>query len=344
MKRVRSWIRIHRRPTDGLNASGDAMHGFDSRFESPTDYILGITEEIWERRCVERLREYYTADIPVRSPDGAVVGNEAVIAATHATLAEFPDRQLLGEDVIWSDDGAGGFLSSHRIFSTATHSGEGVFGAPTGTALKYRVIADCAARGNQIYDEWLVRDLGVIVRQLGFSPADFAAAQIESDGGAGQVALPLMAQDDPTPVYEGRGNAHPLGQRYVEALSAMTTDPASDVREIYDRAAHLELPGGFQGHGWADAEAFWGELRTCFPEAQLEVHHQIGREDPGLGARSAVRWSLVGQHEGGSHFGEPSGATVHIMGISHAEFGPRGLRREFVLFDEVAIWRQILLG
>jgi hypothetical protein len=30
------------------------------------------------------------------------------------------------------------------------------------------------------------------------------------------------------------------------------------------------------------------------------------------------------------------------MGISHAEFGPRGLRREWTLYDETAIWMQIL--
>ena len=29
------------------------------------------------------------------------------------------------------------------------------------------------------------------------------------------------------------------------------------------------------------------------------------------------------------------------MGISHAEFGPRGLHREFTQYDEVAIWKQI---
>jgi len=30
------------------------------------------------------------------------------------------------------------------------------------------------------------------------------------------------------------------------------------------------------------------------------------------------------------------------MGISHAEFGPGGLRREYTLFDEIAIWKQIV--
>jgi hypothetical protein len=31
------------------------------------------------------------------------------------------------------------------------------------------------------------------------------------------------------------------------------------------------------------------------------------------------------------------------MGVSHAEFGPRGLRREITIFDDIAVWKQILL-
>jgi hypothetical protein len=31
------------------------------------------------------------------------------------------------------------------------------------------------------------------------------------------------------------------------------------------------------------------------------------------------------------------------MGISHAEFGPWGLRREYTLLDDVAVWKQIHL-
>ena len=60
--------------------------------------------------------------------------------------------------------------------------------------------------------------------------------------------------------------------------------------------------------------------------------------------RAALRWSLDGNHDGGGMFGPPTGAPVHVMGLSHAEFGPWGLRREYVLIDEIAIWTQILLG
>ena len=44
----------------------------------------------------------------------------------------------------------------------------------------------------------------------------------------------------------------------------------------------------------------------------------------------------------------PTGAEVYILGISHAEFGEViggqvSLRREFTLFDETSVWKQMLL-
>ena len=104
------------------------MKGFDAKWTDFPDFILGITREIWEDRGIATLQHYYTPNIPVRSPGSMVVGNEGVIAATMATLAEFPDRRLLGEDVIWSGTPEEGMLSSHRILSTATHLGDGVYG------------------------------------------------------------------------------------------------------------------------------------------------------------------------------------------------------------------------
>ena len=87
------------------------MKGFNSKFTS-FDYIRGITHEIWEEKQVETLHHYYSEDIVVRSPSSVVIGNKAVIDATYATLDEFPDRQLLGEDVIWSGNPDAGMLSS----------------------------------------------------------------------------------------------------------------------------------------------------------------------------------------------------------------------------------------
>ena len=76
------------------------LKGFDPKWKDFPDYIMGVTKEIWEDRGIATLNQYYAHDIVVRSPSSVVIGNKGVIAATQATLAEFPDRQLLGEDVI----------------------------------------------------------------------------------------------------------------------------------------------------------------------------------------------------------------------------------------------------
>jgi hypothetical protein len=88
---------------------------------------------------------------------------------------------------------------------------------------------------------------------------------------------------------------------------------------------------------------FWLSLRSAFPSATFTIHHRIGMEGGMMSPRAAIRWSLDGTHDGWGAFGRPTGAPVHVMGMSHAEFGPWGLRREVTLFDEIAIWKQILL-
>ena len=42
-------------------------------------------------------------------------------------------------------------------------------------------------------------------------------------------------------------------------------------------------------------------------------------------------------------FDNPTGTEVYVMGVTHAEFGPYGLRREYTLFDPVSVWKQIFM-
>jgi hypothetical protein len=319
------------------------MKGFDPKFRDFPDYIIGITREIWEDRGIHTLHDYYSPDIVVRSPGSVVIGNKGVIGATMATLHEFPDRRLLGEDVIWSGDPETGMLSSHRILSTATHEGDGVYGRATGKRLIYRILADCHAHENTIDDEWLIRDQGAIVRQLGWTPRDYAADLIAREGGAERCVKPLTPRTDRPGPYKGTGNDSEWGERLSEILSRIMSADMSVIPTEYDRACHLGYPGGVTAHGVEEADRFWMGLRAAFPNAEFELHHVIGREDPMMPPRAAIRWSLWGRHEGWGAFGTPTGATVYVLGITHAEFGPWGLRREYTLYDETAIWKQILL-
>jgi len=320
------------------------MRGFDNKFTDFPDYILGITKEIWEDRGVgAQMKDYYHPDVVVRTPSGISFGEPGMTAATMATIVEFPDRELLGEDVIWSGTPEEGMLSSHRIFSNATHSGSGLFGPATGARLGTRAIADCYAKDNMISDEWLIRDNGGVVRQIGQDPRQWAADLIEREGGAEKASHPFSPTVDKDGPYLGRGNDNEWGAKAVSILTRMMEAEFSVIPNQYDRACHLEYAGGLTAHGWKAADEFWLPLRSAFPSAKFEIHHQIGREDPLMPPRAAIRWSLTGKHDGWGAFGAPTGAGVHVMGATHAEFGPWGLRREYTLFDETAVWKQILL-
>lgn len=319
------------------------MKGFDKRWKDLPDYILGVTKEIWEDRNVHTLHGYYGKNMPKRSPDGIVIGAGNVIAETLGAIAVAPGIQILGEDVIWSGNENDGFLSSHRSYTFFPHTKPGPLGEPTGKTLWQHCIADCACRDNIIYDEWVVHDNSAYVRQLGLDPKQFVRDAITREGGPEKCRKPFVQDQDVKGEYLSRGNDHPVGQRYASLMTRIMAADIAAVETEYDRACHLRLPGGVNAHGRPHADQFWLGLRAAFPSAKFEVHHQIGREDSGFSPRAALRWSLTGTHDGWGSFGAPTGAKVHVMGISHAEFGPWGLRREYVLYDEVAIWKQIIL-
>ena len=320
------------------------MKGFSSQFKDLPDYILKITYQIWESRDVESIMEYYAENIPVRSPSGVTYGPEAVVRATKATLHEFPDRQLLGEDVIWISDENSGYLSSHRILTKATHMKDGVYGKASGKKLTYRVIADCACKNNQVYDEWLVRDQGAIVKQLGIDPKEYAANLIENEGGPDKAVTPY---DQHTPFKSTYIapilNNFNSGSNYAEILKSIMDDSKKTVEKNYDRAIQQFQPGGLIKNGIEEVIRFWVDLKTAFPDYIFNVEHISFIEEKDQPKKAAIRWSLVGNHNGDGIFGSPSGANVYVMGINHAEFGPRGIKNEWILFDETMIWKQILL-
>ena len=82
---------------------------------------------------------------------------------------------------------------------------------------------------------------------------------------------------------------------------------------------------------------------SAFPDSKFTIEHISYTEEKNQSKKAAIRWSLVGPHSGKGNFGTPSNAQVYVMGISHAEFSPRGIKNEWVLFDETIIWKQILM-
>ena len=320
------------------------MKGFDKKYKDFPDYILKITKQIWEGKDVDSIGEFYTDDIPVRSPFGITYGNKPVIEATYNTLKEFPNRQLLGEDVIWNGNDDKGYHSSHRILSKGTHLGDGFYGKPTGKDIYYRVIADCACKDNQVYDEWIVRDQGAMVRQIGYTPKEFAQIMIDKEGGL-EKAKKLFDKNDikPSDYQPEKIKKDSAGQKYSEILSKVFEE-GYDFND-YNRASSIYWPGNKLGHGREDISKFWNSLKDIFTDIKFTIEHVGYLDESNKNPRASIRWFLEGMHSDDSEdYGKKTNSKLFIMGINHVELNQDGVIREWVLFDEVAIWKQILMN
>ena len=313
-------------------------------YKDVPDFIYGITREIWEDRGIGgKLQKYYGASCLVRAATGLTADNAGVTAQTLQTLHQFPDRQLVGEDVIWTAYEDGTFLSSHRLISVMRHTGDGSYGPATNRLLKTRIIADCWVVNQVVTEEWLVRDQSAFARCLGLQPKELARSMMQDDlRRTGAVGFYLPEHDKPG-VYKPEIQAGAEVELYVDGYRRLWHDKeAAAVKDLYFHGACLEAPGGESFHGHVDIDRFYLGYLAAFPDATFKVESAIVNRDPGQAVRVALRWSLRGLHTGFGHFGPPSGAPVYIMGLSHAEIVGGRVAKEWIAIDEVVVWKQIM--
>ena len=327
------------------------MKGFAAEFQNLDHYIRVITERIWEDRRIDDIRLYYSDPCVVETAMSVSTSIEDVITGTRATLAMFPDRRLLAEDVIQSGSADGGFLSSHRIISPMTHLGDGNFGPATGRKIHARTIADCVCKNNRIVHEWLVRDHAAIALQIGTTPKALAQQWLNQRGGWNKpVAGPAPAG------YVSHISTDPLATRYAQAIADLAHDGnigkeklESPVASMYDAAAQQIGPGESTCYGHAEIAGFWRGLFGALRVQQFDVEHlAVQRDMPQTGRndRVALRFRAKTVHSPRPdcivRYENSSNRPVEAMGILHAEFIHGRVIREWALIDDVAIWMQIL--
>lgn len=306
-------------------------------------FIYGITREIWEDRGIGgKLDRYYAPECLVRAPTGLTSDNSGVLTQTLQTLHQFPDRQLVGEEVIWAGYDDGSFLSSHRLISVTLHLGDGSYGPVTGRQVKSRIIADCWVVDGVVTEEWLVRDQASFARCLGLDPRTLARQMAAHDlrrTGAVQFYVP---EHDVPGRYRPAIQNGPEVALYAEGYRRIWgVKDTSAIRDLYFNGADLAAPGGEHHHGHDDIGRFYLGYLAAFPDAVFTLDSATVNSGVGQAARVALRWSLRGTHAGFGRFGEPTGAPVYVMGLSHAQVVDGRIQREWMVTDEVAIWKQI---
>ncbi|MGQ0603906.1 MAG: ester cyclase [Anaerolineales bacterium] len=328
-----------------------SLKGFDDDYVDIVDYIVRCTHKIWEGQGIGLIYSHYRHNAVIHTSDGLTYGRDKVIADSLRTMAAFPDIRLFADDVIWSGNDEDGFHSSHRIGWVGHNTGYSLYGPPTGRRVVRYGIAHCFVRENRVVEEWICRDELALIRQLGFDEHALArkfAAQ--------EAALGLTS---PQPINQGEIE-RVEGQETPEALPSKTSE-GFDVEDFIRRGLHdiwnwrllnrirdcysstyvARAPAHRQLYGRGDLRAYILALMAAFPDLALGIDHVCSVGDERNGYRVATRWTLQGTHLGPGVYGEPTGKRMRVIGITHHELNDARIAREWMLFDEFALLKQL---
>lgn len=324
-----------------------SLEGFEACYSDIVHYIAYCTHRIWAEKGVGLIYDHYDDAVVVHTPYGTQTSVEEVMTGTIQMLQAFPDRESRLGAVAWTGDDKQGFYTSHLGTSRMTNLGPSVYGPATGRKVRIRHIADCQIIRNIIYREWLVRDNGALVRQLGLDPAE-VAIRLAAAQARGGVPTPVAGQPDRT-----------VGQRHPEPLDLPSGPEATmeenlrhmfhdvwnrrrfdRIRDFYASNVNVQTAPGRELHGVSGVTTAVIGFLAALPDAVMHFDHfcDIHETD---GYIAAVRWSLNGTHLGDGQFGPPTGKPVEILGMSHFRFVNDRIVQEWTVWDEVAVLMQV---
>ncbi len=314
--------------------------------EEIVDYILRITREIWEDRNPELVMRYYGPKARIHMLGGIMRGAAEVTGNTRAMQAAFPDRLVIGEDVVCSPLEDGAWLSSHRIRSPMTSRGENAYGPATGRKVTTYVFADCVVRDGMITKEWLVRDNLSLVRQLGLDPREVAQREAERSHPAEHLRwladerkrvldVPLHPADSasPDPQQDPWGFAR-------KVLSGLWQAPSESCEVAYAPYAVLS-DSAREVAGASEILSHYATLRESLKVLRLSVDH-AGLQPRGGGCTLAARWTAAAEHTREFEGLPASRAPLFIMGVTHWWLSGGRVAREWTILDRLALMEQIL--
>ena len=333
-----------------MSTSAPAPAGVYTPDSDIVDFILGITFEIWEQRRVELIHRYYAHNVEVFSLEGVIRGAQAMVDGTRAMLEAFPDRLLLGDNVVWSGDRERGFYSSHRITSPMTNLGPTAFGPATGKRLRITNIADCVVENGVITREWLLRDNLALVRQLEFDPHESArrlATNLDARSRGGRRAQ--TSRTDPgnaSTFTSNRSGADPPSdpERFAEKLLAglWNSRDAESPADLYAPYVVMHRSPIERYSGRDAVLEHYAHLRRAFGNRRISLDHVACQPFGSGGLDIAARWTLEGAHRGTFAGVAATGKPVFILSVSHWRIAAGRVVAEWTVFDQLAVLGQVI--
>jgi predicted ester cyclase len=326
------------------------MRGYEDTYVDIIDYIIRITDRIWEDQDVGYIYDTYRPACRIYDDSGPRYGVEGVVEHTLAAIHAFPDTRHYADDVIWAGNEDQGFATSHRAINVGHHLGPWRWGPPTGRKINLWVIANCVSEQNQIFEEWVLYNTAARLAQCGIDVRAAARAW-----GNEKLCLPLGERElteverlqggrKPEP-YPARGpGLHFDVEQLVRGLfhDSYNRRDLSAIDRVYATNVRWHGPSNREGYGRAAVRAMARGLLVAFPDLGLHVDevYWMGNERDGFSV--SVRWTALGTHRGYGQYGDPTGRRVHLWGLSQLYFEDGRIVEDWMLFNEFDVLAQLL--
>ena len=325
-----------------------SMRGFEDTYTDIVDYIIRITDRIWEFQDVGYIYDTYAPGCFVYDDSGATVGVERVVTGTINSINAFPDATHIADDVIWAGNDEEGFVTSHRYVGTAHHLGAWRYGPATGRKVNLWGIANCVVSENEIYEEWVLYNTCSRLMQLGID-VKWAAREYGND------VLMAPADRHLPEIQRLSGGRHP---EYYPDSTADRFDVEHFVRklwhDVYNRrdlsAVDRAYTATVRSNGTSNRTGYGRNyvrgqavaLLATFPDLGMHVDEVYWMGNDLQGYRVSVRWTAIGTHRGYAMYGQPTNRRVHLWGISQLYLSDFVITEEWSCFNEFDVLAQLL--
>lgn len=324
-----------------------SMRGFEDTYVDIIDYIVRITHRIWEEKDIGYIYDTYKHNSRVVDGYGLQYGRDKIVADTIHTINAFLDIRLYADEIVWAGDDEVGFHTSHRTIIKGTNTGVSRYGPPTGRKVELWCIANCVAIENEIFAEWVLYDNADLIRQLGFNLQEMARkiGNLRTDE---QIQIPNFEPER----LPGQGKPAYLTYKPNQALDVidfLTTTYHNILnrrmlRTINDtHAPNLRTlcSNGRRFYGRNQFQSFLLSLLATFPDLAFQIDDLYWMGNDKDGYLTAMRWSIVGTHQGWAIYGPPTGRPIQMWGITQHKIQNGCIVEEWMLFNEFTVMQQI---
>jgi predicted ester cyclase len=305
--------------------------------------MLTLETQLREQQAVGRLYDTALHNLVLHRDSETLYGREAVVADWLTELHSCGEQQVLESEAFSAPapNANAQLVMTHSRISAMHTGASGWLPRSTGKPISYRSQSLYLVAHERIVEQWRFEDQLHIALQLGLAPADLAKRQSPLNGGRWQLGETASAQGQTGPRIAGLPKVDHSDDIVSQWVYAFNTHRLDRLGELYCRDADLSGPGGRELIGRADITKFWLSLQAAIPDGQLLTQKMVRDTDNG---RIGLLWSLSGFHTGPGLTPTPSGQRLRLAGLTQWQLNDGGIAKEWTLFNEIDLLRQIHSG